>query len=117
MESGKRSDLATYRRVLLEARPLWWHIAGLFVVSLLATPLTLLTPWPLKIVVDSVLGDHELPRTLSRFLPSGTNRTDALVLAIVAALPIAFALANHIIDLAFAALRSYTGEKLVLTFR
>ena len=117
MESGKRSDLDTYRRVILEARPLWWHIAGLFVVSLLGTPLTLLTPWPLKIVVDSVLGDHELPQLLRRFLPSGTNRTDVLVLLIVAALPVVIALAKQMLDLAFAVLRSYTGEKLVLTFR
>lgn len=116
-ESGKLSDLVLYRRVLLEARPLWWHIGGLFALSILVTPLTLLTPWPLKLVVDSVLGGHELPRFLARFLPSGASRTDIAVLAMVAALPIVIALAKHILDLSFAVLRSYTGEKLVLTFR
>lgn len=116
-ESGKLSDLVLYRRVLLEARPLWWHIGGLFALSIMVTPLTLLTPLPLKIVVDSVLGGHELPRFLARFLPSGASRTDIAVLAMVAALPIVIALAKHILDLSFAVLRSYTGEKLVLTFR
>lgn len=116
-ESGKLSDLVLYRRVLLEARPLWWHIGGLFALSILVTPLTLLTPLPLKLVVDSVLGGHELPRFLARFLPSGASRTDIAVLAMVAALPIVIALAKHILDLSFAVLRSYTGEKLVLTFR
>ena len=37
----RQSDFALYRRLLLEARPFWPHIAGLFVLGLLATPLTL----------------------------------------------------------------------------
>lgn len=114
---AKRSDFALYRRVLLEARPLWWHIAALFGLTLLGTPLTLLTPWPLKIAVDSILGSHDLPRWLGNFFGPGIPRTDLRVLAVVAALPIAIALAKHILDLSFAVLRSYTAEKLVLSFR
>jgi hypothetical protein len=41
-----------------QARPYWSHIAGVFFLSLLATPLALLTPVPLKIAVDTVLGDY-----------------------------------------------------------
>jgi len=48
----KQSGLALYRRRLREARPFWPHLAGLFALSLAATPLTLLNPMPLKIVVD-----------------------------------------------------------------
>jgi ATP-binding cassette, subfamily B, bacterial len=113
----KQSDLALYRRLLLEARPFWPHIAGLFVLSLLATPLTLLNPLPLKIVVDSVLGSYELPAWLARLFPAGTQRTDLIVIAVVAGMLIAIALAKQLLDLAFAVLRSYTGEKLVLAFR
>lgn len=113
----KQSDFAIYRRLLLEAKPFWPNIAALFALSLIATPLTLLNPLPLKIVLDSVLGSHELPGWLARIFPAGTQRTDVIVLAVVAGFLVAVALLKQILDLAFALLRSYTGERLVLTFR
>ena len=113
----KQSDLRLYRRVLLEARRFWIHIAALFALGLLGTPLTLLGPLPLKLAVDSVLGPHELPAWLGWLLPAGTDRADILVIAAVAALMILLALAKQLLDLASAVLRSYTGEQLVLAFR
>ena len=113
----KQSDLAIYRRLLLEAKPFWPNIAGLFALSLLATPFTLLNPLPLKIVVDCVLGAHELHAWLAWIFPAGTQRTDFIVLAVVAGSLVVIALFRQILDLAFALLRSYTGEKLVLAFR
>jgi ATP-binding cassette subfamily B protein len=49
-------DVVIYRRLLADARPYRWHLAGVFVVSLLAAPLALLAPVPLKIAVDSIIG-------------------------------------------------------------
>jgi ATP-binding cassette, subfamily B, bacterial len=113
----KYSDTALYRRLLLEVRPFWPKIAGLFALSVLAMPFMLLNPLPLKIAVDSVLGAHELPAWLTWVFPAGTQRTDAMVLAALAALLVLFALAKHALDLAFAVLRSHTGERIVLAFR
>jgi hypothetical protein len=39
---AKGSDLRIYRRLRQQARPYWWHLAGVFGVGLLATPLSLL---------------------------------------------------------------------------
>src|SRR5256885_1836745 len=64
------SDLALYRRLLRQARPYWLHLAGLFGIGLLASPLALLDPVPLKIVFDSVLGSHPLPVYVRAVLPS-----------------------------------------------
>src|SRR2546427_2432059 len=64
------SDLALYRRLLRQARPYWLHLAGLFGIGLLASPLALLDPVPLKIVFDSVLGSHPLPVFVRAVLPS-----------------------------------------------
>src|SRR2546428_1746955 len=64
------SDLALYRRLLRQARPYWLHLAGLFGIGLLASPLALLDPVPLKIVFDSVLGSHPLPAYVRTVLPS-----------------------------------------------
>src|SRR2546428_9141513 len=64
------SDLALYRRLLRQARPYWLHLAGLFGIGLLASPLALLDPVPLKIVFDSVLGSHPLPAYVRAIMPS-----------------------------------------------
>src|SRR5262245_40848027 len=113
----KQSDLALYQRLLFEARPYWPHIAGLFLLGLMNTPLTLLNPLPLKIVVDSVLGSHELPTWLAWFLPVSTQRSDWRVVLLVAGLIVFLALAKQLLDLVSVVLRSYTGEQLVLGLR
>src|SRR5207249_7773722 len=48
------TDLALYRRLWREARPYWPHLAGMLLLSLLATPIALLVPLPLTIIVHSV---------------------------------------------------------------
>ena len=113
----KYSDLALYHRLLLQARSYWPHIGGLFLISFLSTPLTLLNPIPLKIVVDSVLGSHPFPPFLAGLLPAGASRTDAAALLLVAGFFVLIALFKQVADLSFSLLRTYTGEKLVLSFR
>src|SRR2546425_9416514 len=87
------SDVALYRRLLRQARPYWLHLAGLFGIGLLASPLALLDPVPLKIVFDSVLGSHPLPAYVRTVLPSaGLGAARAVLVAVglllrVAALP------------------------------
>ena len=54
-------DVALYRRLLGQARPYWLQFLGLFAIEMVATPIALLNPVPLKIVVDSVLGERPLP--------------------------------------------------------
>src|SRR5258708_29410250 len=74
------SELALYRRVLRQARPYWLHLAGLFGIGLLASPLALLDPVPLKIVFDSVLGSHPLPAYVRAVLPSAVVGSAGAVL-------------------------------------
>ena len=45
------------------------HLAGILALSLLAPPLALLTPLPLRIAVDSVIGSHPLPGVLAAWAP------------------------------------------------
>lgn len=113
----KQSDFALYRRLLREARAFWPHIGALFILSVLAAPLTLLTPLPLKVVVDSILGTHPLPGWLAAVLPDGADSTGVTALLAVAVFVVLLAFIKQLLDLAFAVLRSYAGEKLVLAFR
>src|SRR6478609_4128477 len=80
MATRQRSDLQIYRRLLLQARPYWAHIGVIFVLNLLSTPLALLNPLPLKIVVDSVLGTHPLPHLFKAIFPKSVSESSANVL-------------------------------------
>ncbi len=112
-----RSDMAIYRRLFLQARPYWLHIAGIFLLSLLDGPLGLVAPLPLKIAVDSGIGSHPLPGMLSRLLPAPVAGSPSGILLLAAFLVVAVAALSGLLSLASTLLRSYTAEQLVLNFR
>jgi ATP-binding cassette subfamily B protein len=112
-----RGDLSLYRRVLQEARPHLAKIAGIFALDLLASPLGLLTPLPLKIAVDSAIAGHPLPGFLQRALPAALTGSRAAALGVAIGLLILLAILAQIQNLASSLLRTYTSEKLVLGFR
>lgn len=117
MSAIRYTDLALYRRLLWQARPYWPQIAGIFLLSLLATPLAMLTPLPLRIAVDSVLSSHPLPGFLSALLPDWLPHSAAAVLMVTAGLVVLIAALSHLRGLASWLLDTYTGEQLVLAFR
>jgi ATP-binding cassette subfamily B protein len=92
-------------------------VAGIFALSLLATPLALATPLPLKLAVDSVLGSEPLPGFIAAFVPDSLEHSSDAVLWLCAGLILAVALGTQLQRAASAALRTWTGEKLVLDFR
>jgi ATP-binding cassette, subfamily B, bacterial len=109
--------LSLYRRVLGQAQPYWPHLAGILLVSLLSTPLALLTPVPLKIAVDSVLGSQPVPGFLVVLLPAAVTRSAIAVLVLAVGLMVAIALLSQLQELASALLQTYAGERLALDFR
>lgn len=111
------SDLALYRRLLLQVRPYRGHVVVLLVLGLLASPIALLNPVPLKIAVDSVLGSQPLPGTLQAVLPQGLTGSKHGILLFAVALVVAIALVSRLRELGYAMLRTYVGERLVLDFR
>src|SRR5919201_2806721 len=111
------TDITLYRRLLRQARPYGLYIAGIFLLSLLASPLALLTPLPLKIAVDSVVGSHHLPGPLALLAPAGARDSHTAALLLAAGLFVAITLASQLQNLASSVLSTYTGERLVLDFR
>ena len=65
-----------------DLRPYLWPLVVLLIVSLLAVPMTLIFPLPIKLLVDSVLGSQPLPGYLTIFVGSQVSKTLALWLAI-----------------------------------
>jgi ATP-binding cassette subfamily B protein len=93
------SDLDLIAKLLRDARPVWRHLALIFVLSLAEVPIALLLPLPIKLVVDDLVGTHPFP----------------LILA--AALLVVVGLLQQLQGFASWILQSYTGERLVLRSR
>jgi ATP-binding cassette, subfamily B, bacterial len=111
------TGLGLYRRLMLEARPYRRHIAGLFGLSMLSSAFALLTPLPLKIAVDSVVGSHPLPAFIAPFVPAGMRQSQTGVLLAAAGLLVLISLLKQLQEFANLTLSTYTGEKLLLEFR
>src|SRR5881397_421854 len=111
------SDLALYRRLLRQARLYWLHLAVLFGIGLLASPIALLNPVPLKIVVDSVLGTRPLPPAIRALLPEAIAGSRGALLAAAVGLLLAVAALGQLQGLMNKFVQTYVGERLVLGFR
>jgi ATP-binding cassette subfamily B protein len=117
MTTHTYSDFALYRRVLRQARPYWPHLGGLFLFSMLSIPFALLTPLPLKIAVDSVIGSYPVPGFLDALLPGAVTSSASAVLILAVGLVVAVRLLQNLQGVGTSLLRAYAGEKLVLDFR
>ncbi|HSR34435.1 MAG TPA: ABC transporter ATP-binding protein [Anaerolineae bacterium] len=111
------TDLTLYRRLVRRTRPYWLHMLGIFLLGLLATPLSLLAPIPLAIAVDSVIGAESPPGLVDSLLPASAKESDLMLLAVAAVLVVVIALLTHLQEIGSTLLSTYTGEKLVLGFR
>ena len=110
MTRAATSDWAIYRRALGEARPRAGSIALYVLLGLLATPLSLLTPVPLKIVADSVLGNEPPPAALQGLSPE-------TILTFAAVVSVGIALLRELQSRGTELTRTYVSEMLVLGFR
>jgi len=110
------SSAALYRRLVWQARPYWLHLAGVLGLGLLASPLALLNPVPIKIVVDSVLGGRPLPAFLQPLFPAA-GQSPGMVLLFAIALLVGVATIGQAQVLGCTLLNSWVGERLVLEFR
>jgi len=108
----RSGDLKLLRRIGEQARPFAPHLLCIMLLDLLATPLALLAPLPLKIAVDSVLGDRPPP------FPFATLGAGSQTLLIAAAgLLVVVTFASLLQALGASLLRTHVGERLTLAFR
>jgi len=117
MARVRLTDIAFCRRLLHHTRPYWPHITGIFLIDLLATPLSLLGPIPLKITVDTVLGSDPLPTFLEALLPDAARHSNLALLSVAAVLQVCVVLFSQLQGLGSYVLRTHTGEGLTLGFR
>lgn len=85
-----------------------WKLAIIsLIIIVLSSMASLLAPWPLKIIVDSVLGNHPLPPLLNNLITSiAQNRLALLILLVVAGFSIT------LIQHALSVLESYVNTRM-----
>ena len=106
-----------WRRALHQVKPFHRHLIGIFVLDLMATPLGLLVPVPLKIAVDSVVGTAPLPAILAAWVPDFVVGSKLNLLIFAVSMQISVVVLMQLQSLLRHSLRTKVGEKMTLAFR
>jgi ATP-binding cassette, subfamily B, bacterial len=110
-------DLRLIARIVMAVRGQWPRLGALLALNLVATPLMLLQPVPLKVAVDSVIGDQALPGFLQPFVPGFLTASPMRLLLVVALLQILIIAAIQLQSMGAYVLNTATGERITLGFR
>lgn len=105
---------STVRRLIEHLRPQWPWLGLIVLVDLLAAPLALLAPLPLKIAVDNAISGEPLPAWAAPWLPADGA---GVALALAAILVVGLALLGQLQRNGAWLLQAWTGERVVLAFR
>jgi ATP-binding cassette subfamily B protein len=117
MNQPRQGSVRLVWLLLLEGRSYWPHLAAKLLVNFLVTPLALLTPVPLKIAVDSVVGSEPLPGFLRAVVPDAVAGSASNLLLLAAGMYLLVALLTQFQALGSYALYTFTGESLLLSLR
>jgi ATP-binding cassette subfamily B protein len=111
------SSLSLLRRIWPFLAPFSAQLFCLGVVVLLSIPLSLLTPVPFTLAVDSVIGTRPLPHLLKVWIPAEVQASEGALLVLVCAAYVGIAFCIHLQSMTLWLLSSYTGERLIYAFR
>jgi ATP-binding cassette subfamily B protein len=98
-------------------KPFRRHLVGIFLLDLMATPLGLLVPVPLKIAVDSVVGTAPLPAILAAWVPDFVAGSKLNLLIFAVGMQISVVVLMQLQSLSGHSLRTKVGERMTLAFR
>src|SRR5262249_12928177 len=111
------SRLSIYTLLSRLAKPYWPHLTAIFVLGAIAAPIGLLLAFPLKIVVDNVIGSLSLPHLMQVLLPRAVHSSKVANLMVAVGMLLSLSLLMNLQSFAAWLMQTYTGEKLVLDFR
>ena len=112
-----RSHRDFIQLVLELGKPSYPHLAGILALGIISVPLGMLMPLPLKMAVDSVIGDRPLPALLQRVVPATLAGSTTANLVIMLIALVLLAVVSNFQTLASWLLQTYTGERLVFELR
>ena len=98
-------------------RPYRGRVAGVGLLMLLQVGLGALEPWPLKIVIDYVLGQHELPEVLRPWAIDISGGTTLGLLVLFVLIGVALQLVHQVASAVGVRLQTDTGQRMVYDLR
>src|SRR4051794_11149395 len=103
-------------RVLRYVLPYKRLAAGSVAITVLTALLGLLQPWPLKFIVDQVLGGEPLPPSVAGWLGPFADATSVLLVGAVVA-GLAVTIVMHVLHILASYVDTKLEQRLVLDFR
>ena len=98
-------------------RPYRGRVVGVALLTLLQVALGALEPWPLKIVIDYVLGAHELPQPLRQWTNTLTGGGAVSMLVLFVGIGVALQLVHQVASAIGVRLQTDTGQHMVYDLR
>jgi ABC-type multidrug transport system fused ATPase/permease subunit len=98
-------------------RPYRGRVTGVALLMLLQVGLGALEPWPLKIVIDYVLGQHELPGVLRPWAIDISGGTTLGLLVLFVLIGVALQLVHQVASAVGVRLQTDTGQRMVYDLR
>ncbi|MEQ1907946.1 MAG: ABC transporter ATP-binding protein [Vicinamibacterales bacterium] len=99
-------------------RPYRGRVAGVAVLMLLQVALGALEPWPLKLVIDYVLGSHELPQPIRQWATTLTGGGGAVsLLVLFVGFGVLLQLVHQVASAVGVRLQTDTGQRMVYDLR
>jgi ATP-binding cassette subfamily B protein/subfamily B ATP-binding cassette protein MsbA len=98
-------------------RPYRARVLAIAILSVAEIGLAALAPWPLKIIVDSVLGDHPLPERFAGLLASTAGASPVAVLVVVVIAGLLLQTTNELLRMIQTQLQVDTGQRIVYGLR
>lgn len=117
MRTRRPQPSILYRRALREARPWLPQLAVILALGFVATPIALLAPIPVKIVIDNVLGDRPLPALIDGWLPAGVAGSEEALLSLSVAFVLLVALVKAIHGTIEFLYRETVADRMVRRFK
>ncbi len=116
-EGNVRRSPGMLRIVIKDLRPYLLPILALSVISLSAIPITLISPLPLKLIVDTVLGSTPLSGFLSWLAPGGTQASKESVLWLAIGILLASTVSTYLQNLVNIWFSSKIGNRMTMDVR
>jgi ATP-binding cassette, subfamily B, bacterial len=110
-------DAGLVRWTLSYLRPYTWRVGALVVLGLLEIGLGALQPWPLKAVVDNVLGDQPLHPWIATALGPFADSTGVRLLAVIVVWGLVLQVGNQVVSMLHTQVQVDTGQRMLLDLR
>ncbi|MEE8117224.1 MAG: ABC transporter transmembrane domain-containing protein, partial [Gemmatimonadales bacterium] len=98
-------------------RPYRRQAAAILALSILEIGLAALAPWPLKVIVDYVLGDLPLPAPLAAITPAAVAGSALAFLVIVVLAGLLVQVANEVVRMIHTQMQVKVAQRVVYTLR